>query len=216
MKRQGQNIDWVHVKQRLKEAEQTLHLALHEDEAVREATFARRAVEMARRPASGESAARTDGGQVPVLTFRLADEHFALPLNEIVEVLSLAKCTALPAGPAEVVGVMSIAGELRSVLSLKRMLNLENQTNSTQGFVLLVRVAQREIAFSIDEVEKLTTVGRQQLSAPAEAAALIAKYASGRTSDGVPVLNPALLAQHPVLSESLQTPLTSSPRTARR
>src|SRR4051794_6249082 len=107
-------IDWDDVRRRLRATEQALEQALNPGPERIAEVYRRRADDLAgRRGQDGRAAAGPR-----VLAFALGAERFALELTDVVELLAFGSCTPVPGGPAQLLGVMNVHGEIRSVLDL--------------------------------------------------------------------------------------------------
>ncbi len=75
---------------------------------------------------------RVDGGEnaYRVVVFTLGKEHFALPVEALAEIYRSRDITPVPLAPRFLTGVVSVHGQLASVLSLAEMLGegMENQS----------------------------------------------------------------------------------------
>src|SRR5437879_4642246 len=114
------SINWAEVKQRLNESQLALDKARADDPERLESVYRQRAAQLADRRAqvSGPVSA------LRVLVFGLGTERYALEFADLVEMLPFARCTPVPGGPAQLLGVANIHGEIRSVLDLGRLLEL--------------------------------------------------------------------------------------------
>lgn len=187
-----ERIDWAAVRDRLERTGESLQRAIHPSSERLEQVFAERA----RRLASRRARTATPAGE-PVLVVRAGKERYALPLTSVVRVMSPSACTPVPAGPRELIGVMSVGGEPRSVLDLGAMLGAPPSSDPGPGRVLLLRVGGREVALRVDDAEGI-------VRAPADRPAPDANAASppviGLTPDGVMRLDAGALLSHPALT----------------
>jgi purine-binding chemotaxis protein CheW len=107
----------------------------------------------------------------PVLAFRLArliDEKYALPLERLAGVLPLANITAVPGGPAELVGVINHRGQVCSVVDLAALLGVPSNDNpSGSGYILLLRKPGLDLGLRVGPVEAVVRVSEEHW-APSE------------------------------------------------
>jgi purine-binding chemotaxis protein CheW len=196
MKTRRATIDWPAVKDRLKRSQSALE---HGGGSLRrgiDSIFAERAAAFAARRR------RTDIPGEAILVFRLGAERYGIALQHLAEVLPLRACASVPCAPPELLGVISIRGEICSVLQLGRMLNLPASGQDDPGYVLVVRCTGREIALHVDQVEDIVTAAQERLiRLDNDSAATPSEHILGLTSDGVIVLSAASLLKHPLLIE---------------
>lgn len=155
-------IDWENVRSRLRASERALEEVLAEGPERIEAAYHQRAIRLAERQAEHEPASTG----VPMLVFRLAQERYAIELQEVAEVLSFARCTPVPGGPPHFLGVINLRGDLRPVLDLGRLLATSEHGNSDSGFVLMLRRPGQEIGLKVDRIEELREVRREDSNGP--------------------------------------------------
>jgi purine-binding chemotaxis protein CheW len=185
MKRAG--MDWEQVRNRLQASERALAEALAESPARIEAAYRRRAIRLA----EGEGDRRPVSEPVPILIFRLAGERYAIELRDLAETLPLARCTPAPGSPPLFLGVISVRGELRAVLDMRRLLGLPEAGNGEQAFVLVLRRQGKEIGLRVDGIEELGAIQPQEVS--------VSGY--GRYIKGIAAGAPMLLDVEAVLAE---------------
>src|ERR1700722_7973979 len=116
-----------------------------------EALYRRRAVRLAEMEAHPKPAI----AGVPALTFRLAQERYAIELKEVAEIVSFAGCTPVPGPQTKFLGVINLRGDLRAVLDLGSLLALSESGDQHSGFVLILRRQGWEIGLKIDHIEDL-------------------------------------------------------------
>ena len=197
MKAKNTSIDWVQVRQRLAQSQAAIEKTFVEDDQQTRETWRRRAVELAQRR---KAAVQAPEG-LRTLVFTLSTERYGLELESLVEVLPFSKCTPVPSGPPELLGVFNRRGQIYSVLSLARILELrESQPGQAPGgYIIVLRTSRGELGLQVDQVERVAYVVRESLQAPEhEAAALGKRYSSGVTPDGIILLDVHNLVTHPV------------------
>lgn len=146
-------IDWQAIKARLRETEAALASDLSNDPARLQRVLQERAQQLAaRRTMDGARSTAWPG-----LVFTLGAERFCLPVAALVEVLRLVSCSPLPGANPELLGVMNVRGDIRSVVDLARLLGLPSDVQQG-GYVILMRQGAVELGFRVDEVEKIEMV----------------------------------------------------------
>jgi chemotaxis signal transduction protein len=150
MKRAG--IDWETVRTRLRASERAMEDALAESPERIEAAYRQRAVRLAK----GQAESVSPG--LPMLVFGLAQERYAIELEEVSEVLPFVRCTPVPGGPPHFLGVISLRGDLRPVLDLGSLLAASENGNRDSGFVLMLRRPGQEIGLKVDRIEELRDI----------------------------------------------------------
>ena len=137
---------------------------------------ARRLAARARRLAErAEPAAARDQDAVGALSFRLGDERFALPVNEVASVVPFGAPTPVPGASPALIGVMAIKGEVHTVFNLARLLGLpEVAGDPAGGYVLLLRLSDARVGVAVTQVHAIVTGRRAGQTGEAHARPLIA------------------------------------------
>lgn len=90
---------------------------------------------------------------VDYLVFRLANEWYGAPVAHIREILKLLPLTPVPRAPHSVVGIISVRGQIITVVDLRRTLKLVEERANSKTRVLLADAANGEtLGLVVDEV----------------------------------------------------------------
>jgi chemotaxis signal transduction protein len=191
MNEKGGRIDWEDVKRRLQASQQAL-LATEENV---ETVYQERAAALARRGAQTDVATTA----LRVLVFALGTERYALEFAHLVELLPFTSCTPVPAGPPELLGVVNVHGEIRSVVDLGRLLDLPGRDKNAGGYVLLLRQQERQIVLRVDHIDKILLLAPEDLAVAGDGVAGHAlHYLMALGPDRLRLLNLKALFAHPV------------------
>jgi purine-binding chemotaxis protein CheW len=74
----------------------------------------------------------------PVLTFRLADQHYALLIQDVVEVAAMVAVTHLPDAPPALLGVANRHGEVLPIVDLRQVFGLPALSITAQTLFIVV------------------------------------------------------------------------------
>ena len=66
-----------------------------------------------------------DAGEV--LEFTLGNEHYALDITPVREIVEMTPITVIPRAPEHITGVINLRGEIVNILNLNSFLKLPNQ-----------------------------------------------------------------------------------------
>jgi purine-binding chemotaxis protein CheW len=102
-------------------------------------------------PAPGQAAARR------FLTFRMGDGLYALPAEEVSEVIRVPAVARLPQGPKSLLGLANLRGSVLPVASLRGLLGREEQEARSSSRAILLDGAA-PVALAVDAVQGLVTV----------------------------------------------------------
>jgi chemotaxis signal transduction protein len=150
-------IDWDDVRRQLRRSEDALRETQSENSERMKAVFRRRAIQLAAEPPEARPASQN----IPALIFGLGQERYAIPLGDLAEVLPFKGCTAVPGAAAEVLGVISLRGEIRPVIDLSRVLS--GSASADSGAILMLR---RPVGLKVDRVEELRHIASGGITPP--------------------------------------------------
>lgn len=99
------------------------------------------------------------------LSFSLAGEVYAVDLAGILETDRLPRITRVPGLPAWAIGVSNLRGTILPVVDLRRLLNLEESENPSEGRILVARLAAGDApaALVVDRLEGVALLAPSEL-----------------------------------------------------
>lgn len=104
------------------------------------------------------------------LAFRVAGDVFALPLADVREILVPPLVTLVPRAPREVLGIVSVRGQLVTVLDLAIRLSIERGEPGKRARILLVLSPDDEtMGLVVDEVMSVYRLGEEEIEPAAGA-----------------------------------------------
>jgi purine-binding chemotaxis protein CheW len=188
-------IDWDAVRRRIEASTAALDAALTASPERLEAVYRERAAALAGRRAQTAPVGRR------VLVFELGAERYGLDFGDVTGVLPFDVCTPVPGGPPELLGVMNINGEIRSVLDLGALIGLPAGSERA-GYVLLVRARGRATALRVDRLDRVRLVSPGEIATPEGDGRTDGRYVTGLTADAVRLLDTVAVLAHPVFHDS--------------
>lgn len=107
------------------------------------------------------------GKRAEYLAFLLGTEAYAIQIGNIVQILKPLPITEVPRADPEVVGVMSVRGQLVTVVDLKRRFHLAPTfTMDKKSRILLVDAAGEQIGLLVDEVLQVFRLAESEIEPP--------------------------------------------------
>jgi purine-binding chemotaxis protein CheW len=191
-------IDWDAAKRQLALAESALEKTLVADPARIDEVYRRRAARLADRHAVHAQTARA----INVLVFSIAAERYGIPIGDLAEVLPPTRCTPVPRAAAEIVGVINLRGELRSVIDLRRLLSVPAASAESAGSIVMIRTGGGETGLKVGDLEKVHTIREDELASPEPGGDGSNAYIKGLSPEKIIVLNIAAICLHPVFGKS--------------
>ncbi len=130
------------------------------------------------------------------LAFRLGEDVYAGPVSLIREILKPPPLTPVPRAPHQILGIVSVRGQLVTVIDLRRRLHLEEAPISRRSRILLVDAPGGEVmGLYVDEVLQVYRLAESEIE-PAQTAlgGEVAGYIAGIAR---PAIGSAATAQLP-------------------
>ncbi len=121
------------------------------------------------------------GPRTEYLAFRLADDIYAGPVSLIREILKPPPLTPVPRAPFAVMGIVSVRGQLVTVIDLRRRLRLPEAGQTRRARVLLVNPNGTEtLGLYVDEVLQVYRLAESEIEAAQSAlGGEVASYIAG-------------------------------------
>ncbi|MET0388996.1 MAG: chemotaxis protein CheW [Polyangiales bacterium] len=94
-------------------------------------------------------------GMREFLAFDVASETFALPLSCVREIMRVPSVTPVPRAPSEVLGIVSVRGQVTTLIDLRQRLNVEVAPITTRTRVLLVDQGDEILGLLCDRVKQV-------------------------------------------------------------
>jgi|SRR5271157_1714139 len=121
-------------------------------------------------------ATRIAHGEIQIVEFILGDEHFAMDLFDVKEVVEYTTITKLPNIRPYIRGIIDLRGEITTIIDLKQRLNI-NETSggikeNSRIIVLDEKITNAKIGILVDDVTSVSTFSDDQVD---RSSALIAK-----------------------------------------
>lgn len=125
-------------------------------------------------------------GLSQLVVFGVADRRYALPLEQVVEVLRLVAVTPVPEAPPWVSGVVNLRGRLVPMVDLRPRMGLAPAEPDPAAVFLVAATARRTVAVLADSVGDVVTVPAGAIERPDDATAADGLVSAvTRSPDGV-------------------------------
>ncbi len=152
-----------------------------------EAVWRLRADRLSHRPRAAEA------GQDfrPVIVLGIGAERYGIDLSDVAEVLPPTRATPVPGAPAVVAGVINVHGEIRPVMDLRRLLDMDAVPGVERPRIVLLNQAGRQMGLQIDSVERIRWIGSRDMRANGKSGR--SRYIQAATNDLMMLLDTAAL-----------------------
>jgi len=107
-----------------------------------------------------------DFRNIQVVVFDLGNEHYAVPISQIKEVVPTPRITQIPLMPNFVRGVSNIRGNILSMIDLEMLLEI-SKNDQKKAYALVVDSKEYRAAVMVNQVPKALTVSENQIDTSA-------------------------------------------------
>jgi purine-binding chemotaxis protein CheW len=183
---QKTGIDWNAVHNRIENARKALEQgALPSPEETR-SILKKRAKALAQEPEQTGSPQNT----LEIVEFSLSQEIYGIGSAFVREVYPLRELTPLPCTPSFVLGIISVRGQILSVIDLKKFFDLPERGITNLNKVIVVRNDAMELGIIADEIIGIRNISANELQPPLSTMTGIhAEYLKGVTGERLIVLD---------------------------
>lgn len=154
--------------------------------------------ERARALASHDTAVDTDPGE-EILTFRLGQDTYGLPITCVRETCLLGSYTRLPSVPPCIVGLVNVRGRLLTLLDIRPLLDITPTPPAATAFLLIVAAHGMEVGLLADTVIEICHTGHELAPTPSTTAGRGNAWIRGVDSSLHIIIDPFLLLKDPRL-----------------
>lgn len=85
-------------------------------------------------------------------TFFLSGEMFALPVEDVQEVMMYQPLTPVPLAPPHICGLLNLRGQIMPAIDLRRRLDVPPRNEQGTGSLLVVKTATQLVSVLVDEI----------------------------------------------------------------
>ncbi|NNE52941.1 MAG: chemotaxis protein CheW [Sulfitobacter sp.] len=108
-------------------------------------------------------------GAIELLTFRLAQQEYALNIMCVREIRGWTQATPLPHAPNYMKGVINLRGTVLPVMDLGHRLNLPEQSETERNVIIVVKYGETMMGLLVDAVSDIVQLTSDDLQPPPEA-----------------------------------------------
>ena len=118
---------------------------------------------------------------IPVLAVRAGRENYGFPLSTVREILMPPPLTEVPRSADHFLGVISVRGEIITLVDLPKMLNLDLDPEDRKpvGRVLLVDNGEELVGVAVDQVIQVTPLKPHEIEYSSTMSAELSEYVVG-------------------------------------
>lgn len=90
------------------------------------------------------------------IIFRIGEEQYGFDVKSVTAIEPLMEIVPVPTGPACVLGLMNLRGEVIPVYSLRKRFGMEEYTDKALTKLIVARYDGKSLAFKVDEVLEMS------------------------------------------------------------
>jgi purine-binding chemotaxis protein CheW len=98
-----------------------------------------------------------------VVVFQVADEHYAVDISGVREILRLPEITKVPHSPSFVEGVINPRGTVIPVIDLHKRFDLSERDSTNDTRVMVLNVGDSLVGAIVDSVSEVMTFTEEQV-----------------------------------------------------
>lgn len=98
--------------------------------------------------------------------FRIDRQHYALPLDHVIRAVRMVAFTPVPDVPNSVLGLINMAGQMVSMIDLRRLFGQAGKHPELQDILLIVQIQGQTVAIVVDEVLNVLEFTSKQVGSP--------------------------------------------------
>jgi len=87
------------------------------------------------------------------ITFTLSEKHYAMPAENIIEIVQLPAITLLEKAPDYIIGLLNLRGSIVNIIDLSMILGFNRKVYSSECQVLILNANDKKIGIIIDSVK---------------------------------------------------------------
>ena len=111
-----------------------------------------------------------DDEETQLVTFRLDDQEYALPIANVVQVVRIVAITPMPEVSKIVKGVINVRGKVIPVIDVRKRFNLPAKPHDLNTQLLIAQMDSRMMALIVDVVSEVLTMPAGNVEPPSEIA----------------------------------------------
>ena len=117
---------------------------------------------------SSEVEVQDDENDLEVVIFSIDKEEYAFNINDVSEIIDMTEITAVADSIEHIKGVINIRGQVISIASLYKVLNLDENEEKDQQ-IIITNVNDTRIGFVVDKVNDVRGIANEELSVQEDA-----------------------------------------------
>ena len=107
-----------------------------------------------------------DESHMRYLTFLMDNQLFGLPIAEVVQITQMQEIIPLPEQSHYVKGIVNLRGQIVPVIDMRLRLGKQEADFAERTCIIITHVRGNDFGLIVDEVDEVTDIQAEQISAP--------------------------------------------------
>ncbi len=117
--------------------------------------------------------------EIQLVSFKLEDEEFGIPINEVQEIIRKKPLTHIPGAMAFVEGVIDLRGNILPIIDLRKKLNLQPKEPDDLTRIIIISIDGIETGLIVDSVAEVIRIHKDNVKKAPSLLGKETKYITG-------------------------------------
>jgi len=117
--------------------------------------------------------------ELQLVTFRLANEEYGLPITKVREINRVVPVTKLPQTPSFVEGIINLRGRIIPVIDLRKRFEMPVTAHDEDTRIIIVDISGQIVGVIVDAVTEVVRLNTENIESPPATVAVDSQYIKG-------------------------------------
>ena len=117
--------------------------------------------------------------ELQLVTFRLANEEYGLPITKVQEIIRLVPVTKLPQTPSFMEGIINLRGRIIPVIDLRKKFGMMITAHDDDTRIIIVEIQGETVGVTVDAVKEVVRLDTANIEPPPTNVAVDSVYIDG-------------------------------------
>lgn len=117
--------------------------------------------------------------ELQLVTFRLANEEYGLPITKVQEINRLVPVTKLPQTPSFMEGIINLRGRIIPVIDLRKRFGMAITAHGEDTRIIIVEIHGQIVGATVDAVKEVVRLDIANIEPPPTNVAVDSQYIDG-------------------------------------
>ena len=117
--------------------------------------------------------------ELQLVTFKLANEEYGLPITKVQEINRLVPVTKLPQTPSFMEGIINLRGRIIPVIDLRKRFNMPITDHDDDTRIIIVEISGQIVGVTVDAVTEVVRLNTANIEPTPATVAVDLQYIEG-------------------------------------